>query len=138
MIQLTFSTKAYLHHMPIIMQAMIIIILEKNYCLTNVLQCTTSMVQSYVVHYRTALCNIDLHCAPWSTRGHFLFMNYCNFPDRFTMFTVNMLRWCTWAWPRVQSFGSSQCTYKSRFTMQFCTDVWSDISYLSHVKMKNQ
>ncbi len=30
--------------------------------------CTTSMVQDYIVHHRSALCTTDLHCTPWCTR----------------------------------------------------------------------
>ena len=51
--------------------------------------CTTSTVQSYVVHHRPVLCTTDLYCAPWCTRGTYtLVVHY--------IYSFVLIRWCTW------------------------------------------
>ena len=64
--------------------------------------CTTLWVQDYIVHHGPALCTTDLRCTPWCTRG-------------------------TYVWEvgvaTQHFFGGWQWTCKSRFTVQFCTDI---------------
>ncbi len=48
--------------------------------------CATSIVQSYIVHHRPALCTTDLHCAP---------LHVGDVCDIFHVRYQLALRWCT-------------------------------------------
>ncbi len=52
--------------------------------------CTTSLVQSYVVHHWPALCTTELCCASWRTREGYFFVGSCSSLLVYTLVACNV------------------------------------------------
>ena len=69
--------------------------------------CTTSMVQSYIVHHQPELCTNDLHCAPCAQEGN-TFFSHVGF---LTNIGPPCAPWCT-----TQASGAQRSSHKPKWT----------------------
>ena len=97
--------------------------------------CTTSTVQSYIVYHRSALCIINLCCAPWCTRGPRCVWALLR-PNRLTY----DLDFCMCVYVSIHrnkgTFGQKDCMNAQVFSLYLMTCVDKFLVYVFHVYVK--